>query len=210
MELSAPASGDLLWIARRLLDVAPSVGPPHSLPLHFTAVIYTDASEVAWGVVIAFGGDGWFGAWGTWDPLTALETSYFLELRAALKGLELAHDRLGLRKDASVLLCVDNLPEVQATARGCSSTALGDRLLSRIDAAASHFSVTATEWIPTDRQHADPFSRVPLDARPSCCGKADDLLSVALPLDPESRPPPDALYSSGEDARVLQLPLNSV
>ena len=51
------------------------------------------------------------------------------------------------------------------SARGNKTLRL--KVLSRIDDDASHFSVTAAEWVPTDRQLADPLSRIPLGAAPA-------------------------------------------
>ncbi len=207
-----PPSLKPLLLAAALLDAEVRVGPPRALPLRFGVVVYTDASEAGWGVVVAHGG-GWWGAWGEWDPAAAREVIFFLELRAALRGVELAHDRLGLR-GIPLLLRVDNLPAVQAAARGCSSTALGNRLLARLDALAdSHAAGVAVEWVPTDRQLADPFSRVLLGAAPPGCGASGDLVAIAPPFDPMGRPPPEELlFVPGADARIvnaapLRLPL---
>ena len=205
VELSAAAVTDLLWVVRDLLESTVFVGPPLSLPARVDAVIYTDASELGWGVVIAFA-DRWWAAHGTWGPAAAAEVIFFLELRALLRGLELAYDRLGLTGVAA-LLRVDNLPGVHATARGCSSTALGNRLLADVDAAARRLGgVVGVEWVSTDRELADPFSRVALGAAPRGCGAPFDLVALDHPpLDPAGRPPPPALYAAGPDAKVINL-----
>ncbi len=93
---------------------------------------------------------------------------------------------------------------MQAAARGCSSTALGNRLLARLDALAdSHAAGVAVEWVPTDRQLADPFSRVLLGAAPPGCGASGDLVAIAPPPDPAGRPPPADLFAPGAEVRMV-------
>ena len=67
----------------------------------------------------------------------------------------------------ATLLRVDNLPGVQAAVRGCSSTALGNRLLARIDAAAARVGgVVAAEWVSTDAHESrGNFKRASRGAR---------------------------------------------
>eukprot|EP00660_Eupelagonema_oceanica_P007530 gene7530-23544_t len=206
--LSPAAAADLLWIARELLDAEVRVGPPPAVPGVCGAAVFTDASPVAWGVVITSGG-GWWGAYGLWDPALAGETIYFLELRAALSGLQLAADRLGLF-GVPLLLRVDNLPAVQAMVRGCSTTRLGSRLVARIDAAVRRLGgAVAVDWVSTDFQLADPLSRVPLGASPPPgTGAPGDLTCIAPPLDPMGRSPPaDVLVPGATAKQVFIIPL---
>ena len=78
-------------------------------------------------------------------------------------------------------------------------------LLAAIDAAAARLGGgVAVEWVPTDRQLADPFSRVPLGATPPGCGAPGDLVALEFPpLDPEGRPPPPDVGVLGDGARML-------
>ncbi len=165
---------------------------------------WSDACEVGGGAVISLGG-AWWAAWWDWPPALTGEIMFFLEGRALLRALEFAIDlTVGLQSPSFLIRC-DNLPFVQAAQRGCSSTRLGNTLIGNLDVMVERVPDVAVEWVSTEVMLADPFSRVPLGARPPGAGKSGDLVALDLPpLDPHGCPPPEDCGRPGEGAKMLR------
>ena len=64
-----------------------------------------------------------------------------------------------------------------------------NRLLAQLDSLVDRAEATAVvDWIPTDQMLADPFSRVPVGARPVGAGAEGRLVALDnAPLDPHGR-----------------------
>ena len=132
------------------------------------------------------------------------EPMFFLEGRAMIRGVEYALDELGLFGLPMLILC-DNLPFVQASQRGCSSTRLGNQLVATLDALVVRADATAVvDWIPTDQMLADPFSRVPEGVCPLGAGAEGRLVALDnAPLDPHGRTGDVSLIRMSDAAKVI-------
>ncbi|KAJ9436688.1 Gag-Pol polyprotein [Diplonema papillatum] len=119
-----------------------------------SVTLWTDASSKWWAAVLE--GESERVSQGPFVELS--HTHIFLkELFAVLRGIEMT---ASFHSNVRVRLMVDNLPAVHCLNKGHSKNFAANVLLTRIfDAARAAGLVISAEWVPTDAQRADPYTR---------------------------------------------------
>ena len=130
---------------------------PPPLPTWASVAVWTDASTFGWGCVFSEHGEkhSW-ASHGTWDGTHTSGEMFFLELRAAAKGVRRAVE-LGHKH---VCLMVDNESVRYVLEKGHSKTRLGNSWLRYVQTVLKdHGATLVTHWLSTTVMPADVWSR---------------------------------------------------
>ena len=118
--------------------------------------VWSDASSEEWAAKLTIYGRT-IVSQGTFSDADRPKHIYLKELGAALQAIRLASAHV----QAAVLVTkIDNKAAMFSTAKGHSANYAGNIILQQMHGtAAAHGTVLAPEWVPTDQQEADCYTR---------------------------------------------------